>query len=69
MTFIITECPEHGTKEVSDMQSMRVYVIAALSCLHLHILTPAQHDAEHAYFGEACWACCDKMVVDPSNLC
>lgn len=53
--FLLTDCPEHGTKETADLLSARLYVQAARACERPH-----EHND-----GTDCWVCCPQMVTDP----
>lgn len=75
-SFLVTSCPDHGTKETGDLASARVYVEAAANDTFYARggfmgTTPETariaHDAYHAD-GSDCWCCCDNMVVDPTHL-
>ena len=60
-TFVVTSCPNNGTKETADFASFRVYVDAANACA---TTTPAhEHEA-----GVSCWVCCPSMVIDPEGV-
>jgi hypothetical protein len=73
-TFVVTACPAHGTRECSDLASLRVYVEAAFSCDFGYVwvngtcTTTDAHDAYHAREGHDCWRCCADMVIDPEGV-
>jgi hypothetical protein len=73
--YLVTTCPDHGTKEVSDLASFAVYVEAAREDdrgWHWHadqtvtrLPHAARWDAEN---GASPWRCCWHMVIDPYGI-
>jgi len=64
--FIVTDCPTHGVKVVSDLESFKVYASMALECATGRAY--ADHTVWHAVEGHDCWVCCDDMTIDPDSL-
>lgn len=63
--WLVTECPTHGTKVTADEPSARIYTAIAETCMAGSTQSPAEHTAWHRVMGHDCWACCDRMVIDP----
>ena len=73
--YLVTACPEHGVKCVSNRASFIAYVEAARACdggyywnadgsmTSMHF-----HDAWHRQSGHDCWRCCSEMVIDPYGI-
>jgi len=72
---LVTSCPQHGTKEVSDFASFKEYVATARECDRGYIWhadgqieSLPFHDDFHAAGGHSCWRCCERMVIDPYGV-
>lgn len=69
LDLIVTSCPSHGEKVVSDFYSLSAYVDFARDCNAVSDSgTPEQHAAWHARNDHECWTCCDQMVIDPHGM-
>ena len=66
--FVITECPTHGTREVSDLRSLAAYVGASTYCVREVSEDPRGHAEAHTAEGTDCWVCCPDMVLDPYDV-
>lgn len=70
MTFIVTNCPVHGTTEAPDAASAHHYGEVARDCRieregdHFEGVT--DHADWHAENGTSCWACCNLVSVIPA---
>lgn len=64
-TYVLTACPDHGTKECADYASSAHYVDVIRVCHHDR--DRAFHLIDHASEGSDCWSCCSKMEIDPEN--
>lgn len=66
--YLITECPDHGTKATKDMASAVTYIQLAIGCRQDKAFNESVHLNEHAVDGVMCWECCNLMVIDPFDI-
>ena len=73
-TYLVTACPDHGTKEAADLKSMLVYVDAARADDHgwvwqgTTVIRTQAALAHDAAMGTDPWRCCWHMVIDPYGV-
>lgn len=56
-TYILTECPDHGSVEAPNARTAEALIPVVVECADS---APHAHNA-----GESCWRCCPRMAVDP----
>ena len=69
ITYLVSDCAAHGTKETADAQSAVIYQGFARDCMEDRICDPHNHNVAHAREATDCWMCCPNMrIASPGEI-